>query len=153
MKQRGVMILGTVVLVAGAAIAIVIHALHDRGSSQEYSGTIETREIQVGSKIGGRVTEVSVEEGEEVVTGAVLALFESNDLSAQRRQAQAEVEQQRATLLKLSNGNRPEEIQQAEANAIALRAALDEARNGPRPEDIAQAQADYEASQADAVNA
>lgn len=42
-KHRGVVILVTVVLVAGAAI--VIHALHDRGSSQEYSGAIETREI------------------------------------------------------------------------------------------------------------
>jgi len=55
--------------------------------------------------------------------------------------------------LKLSNGNRSEEIQQAEANAVALRTALDEARNGPRPEDIASAQAGIEAAQADAVNA
>jgi multidrug resistance efflux pump len=153
MKQRGIVIVVVVVVVVGAAIGIVFHALHGRGTSQEYSGTIETREIQVGSKIGGRVTEVAVEEGQEVRAGALLVRFESNDLTAQRLQAQAEVDQQRANLLKLTRGNRPEEIQEAEANAVALRAALEEARNGPRPQDIAQAQADYEAAQADAIDA
>jgi HlyD family secretion protein len=148
MKQRRI-----VIVVVGAVIGIAVHALHGRGTSQKYSGTIETREIQVGSKIGGRVTQVAVEEGQEVKAGVLLVRFESNDLTAQRRQAQAEVDQQQANLLKLTGGNRPEEIQQAEANAGAFRAALDEARNGPRPQDIAQAQADYEADQADAENA
>jgi HlyD family secretion protein len=153
MKQRGIVIVVVVVLFVGIAIGIVIHMLHNRKATQTYSGTIETREIQVGSKIGGRVMEVAAEEGQQVKNGALLIRFESNDLTEQRRQAQAEVDQQRATLLKMTRGNRPEEIQQAEANAVAMRAALDEARNGPRPQDIAQAQADYEAAQADAVNA
>jgi hypothetical protein len=51
MKQRGIVILVPVVLVATAANAIIAHALHGRAASQEYSGTVETREIQVGSKI------------------------------------------------------------------------------------------------------
>lgn len=155
MKRRGIviaMVVG-VVVVAGAAIAIAVHALDGRGASQEYSGTIETREIQVGSKIGGRVVQVAVEEGEQVKAGALLVLFEANDLKEQRRQAQAEVEQQRSNVLKMERGNRPEEIQQAKANAAALRAALEEARNGPRSQDIAQARADYEATEADARNA
>jgi HlyD family secretion protein len=153
MKQRGSLIAVVVVIAVGAAIAIVVHALHGRGIGQEYAGTIETREIQVGSKIGGRVTKVAVEEGQEVRAGALLVRFEANDLIAQRRQAQAEVDQQRANLLKLTRGNRPEEIQQAEATAIAFHAALDKARNGPRTQDIDQAQADYEAAEADAIYA
>jgi multidrug resistance efflux pump len=153
MKQRGIVIVIAVVLISGAAIVIVVRAFHGRRNSQDYSGTIETREIEVGSKIGGRVTEVSVEEGQEVMAGALLVRFESNDLIAQRRQAQAEVDQQRTNRLKVTRGNRPEEIQQSEANARALSAAFEEARNGPRPQDIAQAQADYEAAQADAINA
>ena len=153
MKQRVVLILISVVLVAGAVIAVTARWMHRRGTSQEYSGTIETREIQVGSKIGGRVTGVAVDEGEQVKAGALLVRFESNDLSVQRQQASAEVDEQRVNLLKLTRGNRPEEIQEADANAGALHAALDAARNGPRAQDIAQARADYEATQADADNA
>jgi HlyD family secretion protein len=153
MKQRRIVIVIAIVLLSGAAVVMTLRALNGRAASQEYSGTIETREIQVGSKIGGRVTEVAVEEGEKVNTGTLLVRFESNDLTAQRVQAQAEVNQQRANLEKLERGNRPEEIQQAEANASALRASLDAARNGPRSQDLAQAHADYDAAQADAVNA
>ena len=153
MKPRILLIALAVILLAGAAVAFTLHARNARNAPQLYSGTIETREIQVGSKVGGRVTEVNVEEGQNVKAGTVLVRFESNDLTAQRQQAQAEVDQQRANLLKLTHGNRPEEIQQAEANAAALRASLDAARNGPREQDIAQAQADYEAAQADARNA
>lgn len=153
MKQRRILILVTVVLLAGAAVAVVLHLFHGRGSGLEYSGTVECREIEVGSKIGGRVTEVGVEEGDQVKAGAVLVRFESNDLNAQRLQAEAEVDQQHANLEKLERGNRPEEVQQSEANANAMRSALEEARNGPRSQDIAQAQADFEAARADAISA
>ncbi len=34
-----------------------------------FSGTIETREIRVGSKVGGRVEAVLVQEGQEVTAG------------------------------------------------------------------------------------
>ena len=44
MRQRGILIVVAVaLLVAGAGTVIVIHALHGRGTAQEYSGTIETR--------------------------------------------------------------------------------------------------------------
>jgi HlyD family secretion protein len=151
--QRRRVIVVLLVLLAGVAVAIALRALDGRGANPAYSGTIETREIQVGSKIGGRVTEVAVNEGQLVKAGALLVRFEPNELTAQRVQAQAEVDQKRANLQKLERGNRPQEIRQAEANAKAMRAALDEARNGPRPQEIAQAQADYEAAEADASNA
>lgn len=153
MKQRGIVIVLAVVLLSGAVVLLLVRALNRKSVSQVYSGTIETREIQVGSKIGGRVVAVAVEEGQQVKAGAMLVQFESNDLAAQRLQAQAEAGQQRENLKKLTRGNRPEEIQQAEANAAAMRASLDAAHNGPRSQDIAQAQADFEATQADAINA
>lgn len=153
MKRRGILILVGVVLVVGVAIGIAVSLLRGGRGGQVYSGTVETREIEIGSKIGGRVTEVAVEEGQEVKAGALLVRFEANDLEAQRRQADAEVAQARANLLKLTRGNRPEEIQEAEADAAALGAALEKARNGSRPQEIAQAQSDYEAAAADAKNA
>jgi multidrug resistance efflux pump len=142
---------------AGAVILIALvwmvaaYLGHRRGL--EYSGTVETREIQIGSKVGGRVTSVAVEEGQQVRAGAPLVRFECDELKAQRAQAAATVEQAQADLDRMTRGNRPEEIAQAEAAARAQREALEAAKNGPRKEDLAQGKADYEAARADAVNA
>jgi HlyD family secretion protein len=151
MKRR--LIFGGViaaVVIAGTWIAFAWAGWRSR---PEYSGTVETREIQIGSKIGGRVTEVGVEEGQLVKAGAPLVRFEADELRAQRVQAQAAVEQAQADLDKMLRGNRPEEIEEAGATARADKAALDEARNGPRREEIDQAKADYAATAADATNA
>jgi multidrug resistance efflux pump len=118
-----------------------------------YSGTIETREIEIGSKVGGRVIAVPVEEGQAVKVGDVLVRFECDELLAQRAQAAAQVSQAEADLDRMLRGNRPEEIAEAEATASSQKAALEEAVHGPRPQEIAQAQADLAAAQADAVDA
>ena len=76
---------------AGFVIALVwgVVAYFGHRGGLEYSGTVETREIQIGSKIGGRVTAVPVEEGHQVKDGALLVRFECNELKAQRAQAAA----------------------------------------------------------------
>ena len=147
------------IVIAGAAAALLIAVIWGvfawmahRGRF-DYSGTVETREIQIGSRIGGRVTAVHVEEGQMVKSGTVLVEFECDELKAQRAQAQAKVEQAQADLNKMQRGNRPEEIAQADATARAQQATLDAARNGPRRQEIDQAQADYAAASADATNA
>src|SRR4051794_37105900 len=151
MKRR-LMIAGAAAFVVAAGIWIIAAWAVRRGRS-DYSGTVETREIQIGSKIGGRVTAVAVEEGQMVKAGTVLVRFECDELKAQRTQAQAAVEQAQADLDRMQRGNRPEEIEQAEATAKASQAALESARNGPRKQEIEQAQADYAAANAEAANA
>ena len=130
MKRRLILV-GAIAAVVIVAVWIAL-AWAGWRSRADYSGTVETREIQIGSKIGGRVTEVGVEEGQQVKAGAPLVRFECDELKAQRVQAQAAVEQAQADVDKMVRGNRPEEIAQAEATARADKAALDEARNGPR---------------------
>lgn len=67
------------IIIAGVTVAVLIAVIWafsawvDRRGRYEYSGTVETREIQIGSKIGGRVTEVPVEEGQVVRAGTVFA--------------------------------------------------------------------------------
>lgn len=151
MKQRVVMIAAIAAVgIAGVWIALAWAAWRTRN---DYAGTVETREIQIGSKVGGRVTEVRVEEGQLIRAGAVLVRFECDELKAQRAQAQASVEQAQAEMERLLRGNRPEEIAQAVATAQAQRAALEEAQNGPRKQEIEQAKADAAAAEADATNA
>ena len=149
-RRRFTIAAGAVVLLAAVWLA---YALIARRAQYEYSGTVETREIQIGSKVGGRVTDVLVEEGQQVKAGAVLVRFECDELKAQRAQAAAQLVQAQADLDRMQRGNRPEEIAEAEATADAQKAALDAAQNGPRPQEIAQAQADLAAAEADAVNA
>lgn len=150
MKKRliGIGISAVIVIVV---VWVVVAYLAHRGGVQ-YSGTVETREIQIGSKVGGRVTAVPVEEGQQVNAGALLVRFECDELKAQRTQAAASVEQAQADMDRMLRGNRPEEIEQAEAAARAQKETFDAARNGPRKEDLAQGTADYRAAKADAVN-
>jgi len=118
-----------------------------------FSGTIETREIRVGSKVGGRVISVLAEEGQEVAAGQPLVRFDIADLQAQREQAKARIAQQRARLERLEHGARPEELAQAHAATAAAQANFEAVRNWPRPEEIAQARAALAAAEAEVNNA
>ncbi len=116
-------------------------------------GTVQSEEIEVGSKIGGRVTEVLVKEGDSVTAGQPLARFDMAELAATRAQAAAVVSRAEAELLKLEHGARPEEIAQADAATRQQAAQRDAAVAGPRPQEIAQATADLAAAQSDLDNA
>jgi HlyD family secretion protein len=147
-----------IVAIAAALLVIllalwIVHTVRARYARAEYSGTIETREIEIGSKVGGRVTSVSVEEGQSVKAGALLVRFECDQLEAERAEAAGTITQAQANLDRMLRGNRPEEIAQAQAAAETARASFEEARNGPRPQELDQAQADYAAAKADATNA
>ena len=121
--------------------------------SFEFSGTVETREIQAGSKVGGRVTEVLVVEGQKVSGGTVMVRFDAAELQASSRQLEARVSQAEADAAKLRRGFRPEEIAQAEANVGRERAQLDALRAGPRTQEIEQAESELAAATAEAGNA
>src|SRR5262245_63677859 len=104
-----------------------------------FSGTIETREIRVGSKVGGRITDVLVLEGQETQAGQTIVRFDVAAVEAQRSQAEARIAQQQARLARLESGARPEEKAQARAATETARANLEAVRTWPRPEEIEQA--------------
>ena len=56
---------------------------------EQTSGFIEADEIRLGSRVGGRVARVQVEEGQEVSEGQVLIDLEPYDLLARQHEAQA----------------------------------------------------------------
>lgn len=155
MKTTGTL---RVLIPAAAAVALIAGLFlwrpwDRRATALEYSGTVETREIQVGSKVGGRVIAVPVEEGQLVKTGTTLVRFECDELKAQRKQWRAKVDQAAAALERVVRGNRPDEIARADAAEREQRALLKAAQDGSRPQELKQAEADYAAAQADAVDA
>jgi HlyD family secretion protein len=135
------------ILLAAAAVvtATAVYASwFRRDTALQGSGTVEARNIRVGSKIGGRIDKVLVREGDAVQPGQVLITFDDKEL-------QASLEQSRANAEKAQRGYRPEEI--AEARAAAAQAKADYAlkKNGYRQEDIAGAQADLDRAKADEI--
>ncbi len=117
----------------------------------EWSGTVEARTVAVGSRVGGRVKDVLVKEGDPVAAGQPLIILEPGDLMAQKLVAEGLLAQAQANLDKLERGSRPEEIEAARARAQSALAALQESHAGARTEDIAQAEARLQATEV-AVN-
>jgi HlyD family secretion protein len=117
------------------------------GRPFEWSGTVEAREISVGSRTGGRVKEVLLKEGDHAEAGQPLVILEPGDLDAQKLMAQAQLDEAQASLDKLKAGARPEEIDEAKARAQTAQSALVEAEHGSRAEEIAGAKAHLAAAQ------
>jgi len=91
-------------------------------------GYVEAEKIEVGSRVGGRIEKVFVDEGDEVKAGQVLVQFESKHLEAQREEAAQRVARLQAALDKAVAGPRTQEVEQARrhaesATAQALNAA------------------------------
>lgn len=144
MTRRKILVMGGVALVAGAAV--VSAAIFNRKDVLEGSGTIEARNIRVGSKVGGRIAEVRAREGDVVEAGQVLITFDDKELKANLDQA-------RANLEKMERGFRQEEIAEARAVLAQARADYEQRKNGFRREDIDAARAELERARADEVRA
>jgi multidrug resistance efflux pump len=148
-RKRILIILGAVALAVALYYAVPALLPHP----VEGSGTVEARDIHVGSKVGGRIAKVLAREGDKVDAGQVLIAFEDKDLEAQLDQARARLEQAKANYEKMSHGYQPEEVAEAHSAANSARASYDEMRNGFRHEEVEQARADLDRAQAEANNA
>jgi multidrug resistance efflux pump len=129
------------VLVLGGLGYYAVHRYQLAHAPFNWSGTVESRTISLGSRAGGRVQKVLVEEGDTVTPGQALVVLEPGDWPAQLEQADAQVAQAQATLDKLKAGARPEEIAEAKARAASAQAALQETAAGSRSEEVNAAQA------------
>lgn len=112
------------------------------------TGTIEGTNIRVGSRVGGRIADVAVKEGDLVTAGQVLLKLECSEQEAALAAAKAKLTQAQANLEKLETGARPEELAQAQAAAAATEAAYQMALNGARSQEIAAARAMANAAKA-----
>lgn len=111
------------VLIAGVGVWWL---LRPRGDSPiVLHGNVDIRQVSLAFKVGERIAEMRVEEGDHVTRGQVLATLESTSLDLRLAQAQAQVAVQNEVLRRLQAGNRPQEIAQADAN---MRAAQADAR-------------------------
>jgi len=85
-------------------------------------------EIEVASKVIGRVGWIGVEKGDRVQAEQVLVRLEDDEYRAQFDQAKGQLMNLRARLLEAEHGSRPEEIAVAKANLEQAKANLVDAQ-------------------------
>jgi multidrug resistance efflux pump len=106
-------------------------------------GTVDANEVLVSAKIPGRIQTLTVQEGEAVQAGQLIAVIESNDLAAAHAAAEANVASTQQKLNETmeterqTQGETTSQLESAQAQLQAARAAL------------VQAQAQYAKQKAD----
>jgi HlyD family secretion protein len=94
------------------------------GTPPRASGYVEATQVNIASKVPGRVAAVNAVEGQRVAAGDVLVRIETTDLDLRLRQTHAEHDQAVAQLRLLQSGSREEDIRQADAQAAAAESEL-----------------------------
>jgi len=109
--KRKIVVLVALILVAAAGFWAF--KLRKRDEGLVLSGSIEARDVQVGSLVGGRVTAVHVDEGSAVTAGQPIVTLEPDLLDLQIREQESRIAQARARLSLALEGARPEQIARA----------------------------------------
>jgi len=150
MKRSLVMLLVVLGIVAAVAVSLGFYwPFSHNHDVLVLPGTVEVHELRLGSKVGGRVAEVSVREGDVVDSGKPLLKFDAPELQAQRDQLAAKVTAAQADYEKAENGPRPQERAEAKKAMEAAEARKNRMDKGWRDEEKEQAEKDWEAAKAD----
>lgn len=115
MKKKVIVIL-LLTIAAGAAYGYKHFYKKEQIDGQlELYGNVDIRKVNLGFRVGGRITEISVEEGDRVKKGQVIARLDATPYQDELRVAEAQLAQAKAMVEKMETGTRPQEIAQAEA--------------------------------------
>ncbi len=106
-------------------------------------GTVDANEVVVSAKIPGRIQTLTVDEGQDVKAGQLIAIIESEDLQAARKAAQATAASQ---VGKLQETVETERQTRGETGSATVNA---EAQLRAAQASLAQAQAQFDHQQAD----
>lgn len=122
-KQKPGFLLVCVIFLVLFCVALFLNGCASTGSAAlekgPFSGMVNAPEVDVTTKIPGRVVKLLVREGDSVAQGQLVAEIDSTDLRAKEKAALAAVEAAGAAMQKAKAG-----MEAAEAAAAKARAAL-----------------------------
>jgi HlyD family secretion protein len=98
-----------------AALLVTACAQEGDGDRRRLSGTVEVREVDLSFRVGGRLVERRVDEGQPVEAGAVVARLDPEPYRLAVQRARAEAQAAEARLAALRAGTRVQELRAAEA--------------------------------------
>jgi multidrug resistance efflux pump len=147
------LIIVAALLAAAGSTAGVWWRFRREPTELQLPGTVETQEVRLSSRVGGRVAKVLVNESDLIEPGTVIVELEMPELDAQRAHFVAQKQAAEAVLEKLERGPREEEKAAAKAAVEAAKARLARMEHGYRAEEIEQAQQELQALDVELQNA
>jgi len=150
-------------LVAGAAVVLAGLAFagwswwgsrHNAREVISASGRIEVTEVNISSKVTGRIRTLDVDEGSDVKQGQLIATLEGDELQAQLRQVRAALQSgegklaQARIVLRVEPITVKSQIRQAEEALRAAGERLSLLQTGPRTQEIEEGRANLRQAQA-----
>jgi len=150
-------------LVAGAAVVLAGLAFagwswwgnrHNARDVISASGRIEVTEVNISSKVTGRILTLDVDEGSDVKRGQLIATLEGDELQAQLRQVRAALQSgegklaQARIVLRVEPITVKSQIRQAEEALRASGERLSLLQTGPRTQEIEEGRANLRQAQA-----
>jgi HlyD family secretion protein len=119
------------------------------------SGNIELTQVNIAFKVAGKLIARTVDEGESVKKGMLIARLDRDQLLRQRERENAALESARSqfaqaeTAVSWQRETLRADIEQRRADLSAYEAQYAQLRNGSRPQEIQDAKASIEAAQAE----
>ena len=155
MMKRIILIL-VVLAAAGAAAVYVFRGMgSDKSGRIVVSGNIELTEVNIAFKTAGRLIERTVDEGDAVKKGQMIARLDRDQLMAQREREVAGLESARTQLaqsetsLEWEKATLAADIEQRRADLGSNEARLAELNNGARPQEKLDARAAVDSAQSE----
>jgi HlyD family secretion protein len=155
MKKRIILIL-IVLVAAGVAAMYVFRGMGSNKSGRiVVSGNIELTEVNIAFKTAGRLIERTVDEGDGVKNGQIIARLDRDQLMAQRDREVAGLQSaetqlaQSETSLAWEKATLAADIEQRRADLASNEARLAELKNGARPQEKLDARAAVESAQSE----
>lgn len=111
----------------GLIVIAIFYFLFNQNNNENLimSGIVESDEIDVSSKIPGRIESILVSKGDRVKKNQVIAILESKEMDAKVEQARGMMEAAKAKMILAHNGARKEEITAAEKMYEQAKAQFD----------------------------
>jgi HlyD family secretion protein len=152
--MKKIILIVVVIAVLAAAGILAYRSLHPEVTNRiVISGNIELTQVDIAFKTSGRLIERTVNEGDPVQKGMVIARLDREQLLHQRETAEAALGTAQAQLaesisaLKWQRETMQADMQLRNADLSAAQSQLQQLKNGSRPQEIQESQAAVAAAQ------
>src|SRR5882762_9332283 len=123
---------------AAAALALLLaalgwylwraHGADDPNAALSLSGNVDVHQVELAFRVTGRISQMSVQEGDRVTAGGTLAQLDRVPFATDVAAASADVAQAQAQMDRAQHGYRVEEIAQPHESVQQRAADLENAR-------------------------
>ncbi len=155
MRKRILIVVIVLLAALGAYLLFSDRAGKNANDQIIVSGNIELTEVNIAFKTSGRLIERTVDEGDVVKKGQLIARLDRDQLLAQRDREAAGLQSansqlaQAETALAWQKGNQAAELEQRKAELASYEARLQELKSGSRPQEIQEAKAAVDSVQSE----